>query len=870
MAKFRIEFQIILLVVIIASAVIATGYMAYKSLSEIVRTAQQEATPDHQLFLIKDITADLASLENVVRLYTLTDNEEDIAPYMQLSKNVTEKLDSLIKISSVEYSVLVNNFYELAIEKLEIWHEILNLHQSSKGMDPVFTQIYSKLEYTDVDTVITETRERGFLGGLFGGDRFSVDTLSEDHKNDNQEAKPDTIIAEERQKGFLSGLFKKNTTGTDTTVKAEEVDTLLFEEKNRGFFSGLFSGSKRIRTDTLLIEKKLERADIKNELHHLESFIREKDAQISHLESELIERNGEIGKRLNHLIVQRENFEAESRLVKTAEADLGARLTYKRMAAFSATALLLLLFVIFIFYNYQRSSRAYQLAQKRARLEAEKLASAREQFAANVSHELRTPVNAIYNLSEQLIKQTAPGQLKNQLAILARSAGHLKSIINDTLDFSKIQANKLRIDSVHFSPSSVFEEVISIQKTEAVQKGIDLIYRRLPPIPHAVVGDPLRLKQILINLVGNAIKFTEKGHVVIEVRSGIVAGNKTILDFRITDTGIGISEENLEIIFDEFVQAENGEGKKYRGTGLGLSIVKKLVEMQDGKITVESKLHEGTSFSVVIPYLKGDPEKIAVKEHFIPHIPPYFRQSTVLIADDEQFNRYVLKNLLDKWGVRHEEAVDGMEAVQKALKRKFDVILLDMRMPGKSGLEAAKEILRNDPGAKIVAVTAADRTTDRDACIHLGMRGYLLKPFSENDLFNVIHPLLENSHLKSIRKKHFKITPAALDELGNGDPEFLKEMILLFIKTSEDGLKQIEKAVDRKDWDSVTETAHKMAAPSKYIHADDLYEKLKSLEFAPQNPGDTETLSCLYAEVKEEAGEVIDSLKSFLLEWNSE
>lgn len=865
MARIRIEFQITVLVIIIASAVIATGYLAYNSLSGIVTTVRQEANPDYQLFLIKDISADLASLENVVRLYVLTGNDEDLAPYRDLSNKVTEKLDSLMGVSSLKYPVLARDFYKLAVEKLEIWQEVLNLHQASKDLEPVFTQIYSRLEYTDVDTVITETRGKGILGGLLGKDVW-VDTLSDKAGGDRLEAERDTSGNKEAQKGFLRGLFGGKKVQEESVADSDGLDTLSSGDKEPGFLGGIFSGKTSVRKDTVLVERKLQSNDIREEIHHLESLIREKDTQISNLESKLIQRNGEIGDRLNHLIAQREQFEAESRLEKTADADHLARMTYKRMAAFSIAAVLLLLVVIYMLFSYQKKSRAYQLALKNAKSEAEKLAAAKEQFAANVSHEMRTPVNAVYSLSEQLVQQSAGSPIKDQLAVLARSAGHLRSIINDTLDFSKIQAGKLKFDAVHFSPASVFEEVISIQNPEAREKGIDLVYRSLGYIPQAVIGDPLRLRQILFNLVSNAIKFTEKGQVVIEVKPGNETEDRIMLEFRIADTGIGISEQDLEVIFDEFVQAGDERGKKYRGTGLGLSIVKKLVEMQEGEISVESKLHEGTSVSVAIPYLKGDPEKIEPEEQVKTEVPSGFRKSKVLIADDEAFNRLVIRNLLDKWGVKYEEATDGVEAVFKARNNAFDVILLDMRMPGKNGIEAAREILKSDPEARIVAVTAADRQSDRDACKQAGMKGFLLKPFSEHELYRAIYPLLEDKEAVSSGKMNHSVSADALNELGNGDPVFLKEMILLFIQTAGEGISQMETAIARRDWNSVSELAHKMAAPSRYIHADDLYEKLKELESVQPAEGDEEIIPKLFDDLKEVATEVIEFLKDYVHE----
>jgi len=811
MAKVRIEFQVTLLVAIIAVAVMASGYLAYRSLSGIVYSVQQEAKPDYQLFLIKDIAADLASVENTVRLYILTNDEKSLEPYIELKEGVNSKLSDLQKSLTSEYRVLVNTFNSLANEKLEIWEGVMNLHRSSGGMDRSFTDIYSKLESKDIDTIVTETRERGFVGGIFGKKKVEVDTIHDQ-------------------------------TAADTTQKTS---------KEKGFFNRLF-GRGQVRYDTLVVEKNVEREALRDELQTLESTIKQKDAQINILESQLIERNEEIGRKLNQLILRREDFEAQRRLSKTREADILAQKTYKWLAVFSAAAVLLLLVVIFLLFTYQKKSRAYQKALKKAKQEAENLARAKEQFAANVSHEIRTPVNAVYSLSEQLLQQAEESDMKKKLSVINNSASHLKSIINDTLDFSKIQAKKLKFDSINFSPSAIFEEVAGELKIEAERKGISLRYILEGSVPPALVGDPFRLKQILINLVGNAIKFTEKGEVLMRAGAGKGTGDRINLNIEVEDTGIGISKENLDLIFDEFVQIEDESGKKYSGTGLGLSIVKSLIELQDGSISVSSEPGKGTCMSVMIPYQPGQKEKINTAGIKAPVIPDHFRDCSVLIADDEEFNRYVLKNILNKWGVKYEEAANGEEAVAKALIRDYDVILMDMRMPAKNGIVAAGEILNAKPDTKIIAVTAAESNVERKNAIEAGMSDFLTKPFSEKDLFDIVSVYMNTNRRETLKTGGSEINPADLERLANGDTGFLEEMIKLFIKTSESGISKINKAVSVSDWETVSETAHKLAAPSKHINANGLYNILKEIELNAGNDSDLSVIKelCILAEKK--------------------
>jgi signal transduction histidine kinase/CheY-like chemotaxis protein/HPt (histidine-containing phosphotransfer) domain-containing protein len=793
MAKLRIEVQVTFLAVIIAGSVIATGYLAYKSLSDIVFSVQQEATPDYQLFVLKDIASDLATVENSVRLYVLTNEEQNLNPYHQKDKAVRDKLKNLQSDYSPEYAMVVDSFRTLALEKLDIWQGILDLHNASLNEKPVFSEIYSQLEEPRVDTIITETREKGFLKGIFG--------------------------------------------------------------------------KRKVIYDTLLVEKNLERNQLKNEIQNIESSIKEKDSQINILESKLIERNGEIGNSLTQLVQWGERYESNKRISKIDEAHRLAQITYKRLALFSAAAMVLLLAVIFLLFNYQRKARAYQRALKKAKEEAEKLALAKEQFAANVSHEMRTPVNAIYSMAEQMQMQSLGESFNKQLSVLAHSASHLKSIINDTLDFSKIQAKKLSLDSIHFSPASVFEEVAGVQETEAKKKGIELIYKPETSLPDALLGDPLRLKQILINLVGNAVKFTDNGKVELIVKTETENAQKIWLHFKVTDTGIGISKKDQEIIFDEFVQIENISGKKYSGTGLGLAIVKKLVEMQNGTISVESEPGAGTAISVSIPYLPGDKAKIVQEAFFAPEIPAHFKNRKILIADDEDFNRFVLMNILDKWGVNYLEAKNGQDAVSLALENHFDLIFMDMRMPKKNGLEAAQEILKNKPGTSIVAVTASDRITDQEASRKAGMAGFLVKPFSEKELFEVVSKFWGNEKSAGEIEMEPKINPRDLEKIAAGDPGFFKEMILLYFKTSENGLKMLEEAVAQKNWETVSETAHKMAAPSKHLKAENLYKKLKNLENISETNPDENEIAALFSSIKAETNEVIKYLKAFLTEW---
>ncbi len=757
MKRLRIELQIILLALVIGSAVITTGFFVYRSMSQIVSSIHREALPDNRFFLIKDIANDLGSLENNVRLYILTGNREDLARYDSLLRRIAFKSAQTITlpVKGEHDEMLADSIRAIALEKQELWQEILTLHESAKESGSSFTGIYSKLETTETDTVIVETPKKGFFRKILGG--------------------------------------------------------------------------KKVTTDTVISERPLEGEKIREEIRNLETDMVEEGRTIKETESHLIEKNILLNKRLNNLIADAENKKATERVIKTREAGELASRTYKQVAAFILTAIVLLLVSLFVLFNYLKKSRATQQALQDARQKAEELAKAKQQFVANVSHELRTPVNAIYGLTEQALQKTADPGLKELMTIISTSSRHLKNIINDTLDFSRIEARMIRLETVVFSPRVLCAEVLSLQKYEANRKGISLDLVWDESVPEALRGDPLRLKQILINLVSNAVKFTATGGVRLKVLATPDRDNLTMLTMTVEDTGIGISEKNQQVIFDEFVQAQNVEGKKYGGTGLGLHIVKKLVELHGGTIGVNSKEGKGTQITVSIPYAAAPEGIIRTVDHESMPVLPVFGTLSVLIADDDEFNTYLLKVILKKWGIVFETAGNGKEAVKAALRGHFDLILMDLNMPEMDGKEAAKTILREKPGTKIVAVSATHDPEEQSDSRKAGMVGFMHKPFTERELYDLLLSMA-NGEKEKPREVAPPLDKAELSRLANGDRAFLEEMIRLFIRSAQTAMKQIEDALLTNDLDGVSAFAHKISPSTKQVGAASLYALIKQLE----------------------------------------
>lgn len=796
MTKFRIEILIALLALVIGTAVLTAGYLSYISMSRIVDSVHREARPDNRLFLMKDINIDLTSMENSARLYLFTDNAEELVIFDTIHQRLTHKLEMLSTLPSRGFDdvVLTDSIRRLALEKQQLWQEILVLRQTEKGAVPVFKEIYSKLEQQKTDTVTIESEKKGFLRKIFGSKKRDVDTTFITRAPDNDE--------------------------------------------------------------------------IKKELQLLESEFRKEGENTKAVESQLMEKNILLTARLNNLITRAEQRKADEFMEKSLGVDRLAKLTYKQLAAFSATAVLLLLFALFVLFRYLKRSRAYQDALRDARQKAENLARAKEQFVANVSHELRTPVNAIFGLTEQALQRELDAETRELVTIISRSSQHLKNIVNDTLDFSKIEANKIVFETIDFSPSEICREVVAIQKYEAKGKGISLTFEQKGDIPIALLGDPLRLKQILINLIGNAIKFTAQGFVTLYLNAKESGENRYRLALSVEDSGIGISGEDLPIIFEEFVQAKRPAGNKQRGTGLGLPIVKKLVELQGGEITVKSEPGKGTRVMVEIPYQEGNPQNIKITGQEINMIPGLFQRISVLIADDDEYNTLLLRNILKKWGVNFTEAKNGKEAVEASENHIFDVILMDIHMPEMGGLEAAKIIKSRTPQTKFIAVTATNNYKDMQECKKAGMDLILIKPFSEKELFYSLQQLIATETGNPVKNQ----PPANLGELEhltNGDMLFQREMILLFISSTASARDEIQNAMNDNDLKSVFEIAHKIAASCKQIQANRLYALVKQLEGKSRMGGPVEQVIPLFQSLNKEMFEVHTYLRQCLEEMKS-
>ncbi len=374
---------------------------------------------------------------------------------------------------------------------------------------------------------------------------------------------------------------------------------------------------------------------------------------------------------------------------------------------------------------------------------AEQSEKFKQQFLANMSHEIRTPMNSIIGMTNLLINSQMEPPQKKYLNIIKKASENLLVIINDILDLSKIEAGKMEFEKIDFLVSDVIETVFHTLHFKAEEKQLQMTYTIDKELPVALKGDPVRLNQILINLAGNAIKFTEKGSVNIAATLMSRAGSQLLVEFAVTDTGIGIPEDKLYKIFESFSQASSDTTRKFGGTGLGLTISKQLIELQGGSIYVHSKYGKGTTFGFKIPYEVGAAEAIGRKMLNETDISPdQLKGLKVLLVEDNQFNQMVAVDTLQGLvtGVSIDVAENGKEALGKLEAGEYDVILMDIQMPEMDGFEATQQIRRTFSSPKnktaIIAMTANVTKEEVDKCFEAGMDAYIAKPFVPQDLLN--------------------------------------------------------------------------------------------------------------------------------------
>jgi signal transduction histidine kinase/CheY-like chemotaxis protein/HPt (histidine-containing phosphotransfer) domain-containing protein len=517
------------------------------------------------------------------------------------------------------------------------------------------------------------------------------------------------------------------------------------------------------------------------------------------------------------------------------------------------------LFIINQGRNQQRMIKALNESEKRSK----ELANMQEQFLANMSHEIRTPMNSILGFTN-LLKRTELNPMQREYIQNIHSAGeNLLTLVNDILDLSKIEAGMMSLEETRFSLRSMVSSVGAMFIEKIREKDLKFNVHIDKDVPDILCGDAVRLTQILVNLISNAVKFTDKGAITVYVQLLALSETDARIKLCVKDTGIGIASQKQSAIFERFQQAELATTRRFGGTGLGLSIVKQLIEMQGGTIRLESEPGKGSEFIVELNYKLPDlaqmfSEALAEQEEQVP-----LQKIKVLVAEDNHMNQQLVKHLMKSWSLDHFIVNTGAEAIEELKTNSYSIVLMDIQMPEMDGYTATT-IIRNELklDVPIIAMTAHAMVGEKEKCLQLGMNDYVSKPIKETILYNIIARHSQHIPEKSEHTHHIHLS--YLHQLSGNDKNFEKEILNQFIVQAPTELSQLEASIKDQDFDTVRRTAHSLKSTVGYVGlAEELHPYLEDIE------RDAVVQNAVHFEknleyVKSKCGNAINEVKSLL------
>ncbi|OJH35253.1 PAS domain-containing hybrid sensor histidine kinase/response regulator [Cystobacter ferrugineus] len=516
-----------------------------------------------------------------------------------------------------------------------------------------------------------------------------------------------------------------------------------------------------------------------------------------------------------------------------------------------------------------------------ARKKAEQATQAKADFLSMISHEIRTPMNAIVGIANLLRETSLSSEQQEYVRILSFSSENLLNLLNDILDFSKIEAGKMTLEERSFDIRQLIYNIVYSLGVKAEEKGLKVQVDVDERVPACLLGDPIKLGQILTNLLSNAIKFTERGGVTVALRVQELFPDAASLEFRVTDTGIGISEDRLGPIFEEFTQASYEINMKYGGTGLGLAINRKLLELYGSKMSVESTPGAGSSFSFDLRLKIG--QEARQPDGPVEGVPDEqtLRGVKVLVAEDNEVNVFVIERLLRRWGVELEVVANGHQAVEKVTANAYDLVLMDLQMPEQDGYDATRKI-RSLPEERfqrlpILALTASSRLGMEDRLEQAGFTGFVGKPFKLEELFAKIarhtsrsmpierrrHPAREQAQevsgsvtlSRSVNLKGFRMLTA-------GDPEGLVELLSITLSLCEHYKQEFQDALEAGSLKQFEFHTHKIKMTLELLQAHELRAALKEGKaLLSEQEGDPARIQSVGQVIQRELDAIIDGLK---------
>jgi len=742
---------------------------------EMLITVEKLSAPNVRLSIVNELSQKIARLDQLQRDHAFSKSGNS---FIKETKYLRKKLDTLSRLYHNDEAQLsrIKTLKKLLSDRdnqfvkyLEVRETLVNTESFSDDVQKLNKLVLQRSRESDSAVLTTERAT-------------STKTIAPDE--------------EKKSKGFLNRLFGK---------KEADVYKIINEEF-------------KIKRDTLnaLVEDSIMKG-VQESLKSIELAQRQKSEKFLKREAVLAKSSNALTKQMLSILREVEDEVLGQIILNGANArevvnEGAVQITVIIIAFFFITLVLVYLILTDI-----TKSNQYRKAVELAKEEAEYHGKAKQRFLSNMSHEIRTPLQSILGYAEIITRQKSPE--KKDINAIYQSAVHLLQIVNEVLDYSRITSGEFSFNNQPFSLRKVLDEVVAVMYPLAEQKSIKLVTRfNLEEIDH-VIGDAFRLKQILFNLLGNAVKFTSKGHIFLDV-SFKQHGDALHFNFTIEDTGIGLSDEDSNRIFNEFEQVESQGASRINqgGTGLGLAIVKSLVDRQDGRIYVKSEINKGTTFSVYLKYIRADNQLQKPVELLTNQLE---NKGKVWVIDDDKLILDLCELIFERNEIPYRSFNDVTDILAEPVDESIKYVLIDMRLPKMSGIDLCGLLRERMPAdVKFYAITAQVLPDERAAVWNEGFNGIITKPFSERDLLAIFEPLANTTELDK----------SLMEKMTMGDKQMQKKIITRFKHDSEEDAAVLKECLTNGDRQKARLIIHRLAGRLAQIGAKDLAAEFRKME----------------------------------------
>lgn len=780
----------------------ATVWIIYSETIKLTDNEVDISPVRDKIFIINSILTNLYDAEGLERSYLLTGNSRHFSKYNELMDSISVQ----VKILGMDTTNLYQKNHTDSIQNL-LGKKRQNLEELIAAKNAGSSEkIY----------------ERAMV--RLAANQDSIDQLLNIYKTIT--TSKDSIIVKQTRKKFFERLVNvfSPQEKPDTTLKIVINESLQIDS-----IMDVFSPADSVaQLLTTVIE------EIREESKVFETQLLKK-------EREILENDQTITLQIRQMLAQLENEELLRSLKKVEQQQSHIQNITTKVIFLGAVALIVVVVFIILILNDITKSQLYRKNLEKEKAYSEALLKSKEQLMMSITHDLKSPLSSIMGFSKLISTAEYNERQKNYLRNIETSAEYILRLINDLLDFARLESGRLKIEKIKFNLAGIMEEVITgfypLARSKNLWLEVDL--KNLPDTDY--LSDPVRIKQVLNNLISNAIKFTEKGGVNVNCLVAETKDLKDIIKIEVTDTGIGISDENLENIFEEFSRGSLNGNSKYEGTGLGLAISKKIIELLDGQIQVESKNNEGSRFTIFLPLkrqnsmFKGD-DKLTERETVqVKDSTKYsMNGEKVLLIDDDPVLLGMTSEMLNAAGIRVEAFTSHVEALSSLKKEKFKILITDILMPQMNGFELLSFYRQNNHNGFAIAVTGESH--DSQIYIEAGFDSVIKKPFTPNELLSQIYsrlnsnknstPEIENKNAISSVNYNIK----GITAFTNGDPDSVKNILISFIQSTNENLKQFNQHLQNENPDELSELAHKMLAMFRQLNAVAVAKQLAVLE----------------------------------------